>query len=327
MAALLVMLTGCYENFTPEIDTKPVLAINSLITAGEPIEVEVTHTWVYSDGWASSVNTSVEDAVVSLYANDVLVAEDYIPKQGDRIKIVANSTTYGYAEAMVTVPSAVHDVDIMHTVTMVSDWHANENWEMNSDVKFDVNINLTLTDSHDGADYYKLSFSGFTGYEPAADSLLTDSPVYFDIGTFDETYEPIFSENIGVFESVMGNDAYGVTFFTDRQFSGKAYTLHLKFADAGCNVRNPVYDETLLDCGYVLELQSVSQSYYNWLNYKWQIDYGGVGDISDLGFADPIWGYSNVSTGAGVVAARAESTYQVSLKDFLKQVISKPDKR
>lgn len=37
------LLTGCYEDFNPEIDTKPVLCLNSLITAGKPIEVDITH--------------------------------------------------------------------------------------------------------------------------------------------------------------------------------------------------------------------------------------------------------------------------------------------
>ncbi len=43
------ILTSCYEEFNPAIDTQPVLCMNALITAGEPIEVEITHTWMFND--------------------------------------------------------------------------------------------------------------------------------------------------------------------------------------------------------------------------------------------------------------------------------------
>lgn len=321
---LSTLLTGCYEDFNPVMDTAPVLAINSLITAGEPIEVEVTHTWVYNEGWADKVDYSVSDAAVTLYANDERVTDDYIPQEGDQIRIVADSKKYGYAEATVIVPHAVRDADVKYTATVVSDWHSNAFWEMNSDVRFDVNIKLTLNDSRETVDYYKFSFSSFVNVDFGNDDLWINAPVDFYAGTFDEKSEPVFSEHIGVFESIMGSETSGFTFFTDRQFSGREYTLHLKYTNANFNVRNPVYDENLLNCGYVLELQSISPSYYNRLNYEWQIKSGVTGDICDFGFGDPIWGYSNVTTGAGVVAARSISTLRVNLKDFLEGIIIRP---
>lgn len=323
-SALSLLLTGCYEDFNPNIDTTPVLCLNSLITAGEPIEVEVTHTWIYSEGRVDQVNYSVDDVVVSIYANEALVDVDYIPREGDRIRISADSKKYGKADAAVTVPFAVRNADVKYTATLVSDWHSNENWKMNSDVKFDVNIKMTLNDTPDRADYYRFSFFGFVDWDSGHPGAFIDPPMDFYAGTFDEKFEPIFSEHIGVFESIMGSETDGFSFFTDRQFDGKAYTLRLKFTNAGYNVRDPIYDEELLNCGYVLELQSVSQSYYNWENYKWQIENGVTGDIIDFGFGDPMWGYSNVSTGAGVVAARSISKFKVNLKDFLQTIIVKP---
>lgn len=322
--ALAVMLTGCYEDFNPDIDTKPVLAINSLITAGEPIEVEVTHTWLYSEGWAENVDYSVSDAEVAIYVDGVRVSEDYIPREGENIRIVAESKTYGKAEAEVSVPYAVKDAHADYFASIVSDWHDNTPPEMNSEVRFDVSINLILRDLSDRMDYYRLHYSSFLGAESGdfdIDGAYIDYPAYFHQGSFDENSEPIFSEHIGVFESVMGSEAYGATFFTDRQFSGSEYTLHLRFTNADFRVKNSVYDEDLLNCGYILELQSISPSYYNWLNYEWQIKSGVTGDIIDFGFGDPIWGYSNVSTGAGVVAARSISTLKVNLKDFLQTII------
>ncbi len=98
-----LIFAGCTEAFMPDVDTKPVLCLNSLITAGEPIEVSVTHTWLYTDEEGSR-NNQVHDAEVSIYANGTKVGDDYLPQECDRIRIVAESPTYGTAEAEVTVP-------------------------------------------------------------------------------------------------------------------------------------------------------------------------------------------------------------------------------
>ncbi|MDE6468491.1 MAG: hypothetical protein K2L28_06285 [Muribaculaceae bacterium] len=73
-----------------------------------------------------------------------------------------------------------------------------------------------------------------------------------------------------------------------------------------------------------LYLSTVSQSYYNWAVYKWNADAGITGDLADLGMAESKWGYSNVSTGAGVVAAKSSACFTVNLKDFLESVLPKP---
>lgn len=45
--------------------------------------------------------------------------------------------------------------------------------------------------------------------------------------------------------------------------------------------------------------------------------------VGDVGFCDPAWGYSNVSTGAGVVAARSKSSATIILTDFLQKELDK----
>lgn len=87
-------------------------------------------------------------------------------------------------------------------------------------------------------------------------------------------------------------------------------------------MKSRYYDDALLECGVNLYLTTVSQSYYNWAVYKWNADEGIIGDLSDIGLAESKWGYSNVSTGAGVVAARASAKYTLSLKDFLQKTLS-----
>ena len=113
-----------------------------------------------------------------------------------------------------------------------------------------------------------------------------------------------------MFETIMGNDeATSFVFFTDRQFAGKTYTLHLNYTDNVFRVKSQKYDESLLECDMTLFLTTVSPSYYNWAVYKWNADEGILGDLSDIGLAEPKWGYSNVSTGAGVVAAQSSAKH------------------
>ncbi|MDE6399816.1 MAG: DUF4249 domain-containing protein, partial [Muribaculaceae bacterium] len=72
---LLILLSACYEDFTPDIPSEPVLCVNSLITAGKPIKIDISRTRLYSD---EDSPTTVDDAVVSLFVDGVLQTPDYI---------------------------------------------------------------------------------------------------------------------------------------------------------------------------------------------------------------------------------------------------------
>lgn len=83
------------------------------------------------------------------------------------------------------------------------------------------------------------------------------------------------------------------------------------------------YDENLLDCGVILYLKAISESYYNMVLYHWNTDHGIIGDLSDIGLAESKWGYSNVSSGAGVVTAENVSYLRINLKEFLNSELLK----
>lgn len=320
---MAVLLTGCYEDFTPEIDTTPVLCVNSLVTAGERIEVNVSRTRLYTE--SSLADYQVSDAKVSIYANGELKDMDYIPKEGDRIRIEVKSTAYGTAEAETTVPHAVAAESLTHEPSLTDSWTADYDGTAVAGVAFNLSVALEIADPGATENYYQLSISGFNGDGEISDDDIIFSPnppaTYFSYGTLRYDAEPIFSEHIGEFESAVGNDdSQGFTFFTDRQFSGKSYTLHLIFDNCAYSAR--MYDgrePEPADCGIELCLHSISKSYYSWANYLWQSDEGLIADMGDFGLGDPIWGYSNVSTGAGIVAARSSITYRISLKDFIEQ--------
>lgn len=312
------LLAGCYEDFTPEIDTKPVLCLNSLITAGEQIEVNVSHTWMYNDKEAQR-DHSVHDATVTILANGKIVGADYIPAEGDKIRIMAESPTYGSATADVTLPFASPIGKVKVTPVVTDIWKGEDDffdYEMLADITFNLDIEMDVNDTADVDNYYHFVYEWFVS--AAADG----SPALL-YGNFEYDAEPIFKEHIGVFETIMGNDEdTNFVFFSDRQFTGKTYTLHLKYTDNRFQVKFEQYDESLLDCGINLYLTTVSPSYYNWAVYKWNADEGILGDLSDIGLAESKWGYSNVSTGAGVVAAQSSAKYTIDLKEFLERIIN-----
>lgn len=330
-AVMALILTGCYEEFDPDVNSTPVLCLNSLITDGEPIRVRVTHTWKYNDQFAE-YDHKVTDAVVTIFANGEKVSDDYLPEQGDRIRIIAESPTYGHATAEVTVPNASPIGKVTVTPTATDIWIGDEDFyhhEMLADIAFNLRIEMNIEDPAGSDNYYQFGYESFgNDYSDYPDSLYASSaPPGFYAGTFDYNSEPIFKEHIGIFESVMGNgEDTDFVFFTDRQFRGKNYPLHLLFTNGRYYVKSVEYDESKLECGIDLQLTTVSQSYYSWAVYQWNTDEGILGDLADIGLAEPLWGYSNVSTGAGVVAARATTMYRINLKDFLADCLKNSEK-
>lgn len=329
-AAMAVILAGCYENFTPDVDCTPVLCVNSLVTAGLPIDVQATHTWLYDDLEADR-DHSVGDATIAVYANGSLTDGDYVAREGDRIRIEADSPTYGHADAEVVVPVAVPVKSIEWTPRLKS-CHVEQTGTngLSVYIKFDLNVNLTLQDRAGTEDYYRFDYTWFNKSVAGADDYINKDPqgpeCYLYAGSFDYDSEPLFSEHIGVFESIMGGDSFGFTFFTDRQINGKEYTMHLRYTDVTYILAVADYDDEWLDCGFELTLKTISESFYKWMNYNWQVDNGPLEEIGSMGLGDPLSAYSNVSTGAGIVAAQSWRSVTINFGDFLRQAIVDADR-
>lgn len=323
------LLSGCYTDFAPDIQSKPVLCINSLMTAGEPISVDVTRSWVYTD-MKGEKNHDVKDAVVTIYANNLQVEEDYLPQEGDEIRIHAFSPTYGEAEATVEVPVAPVLRDIVSVPTFKEGRVQDYESTFRTTINFDLGIEVTLVDSPEVMNYYHYELDNYAEYNggngdnlPEEDHEVTPEESFCAImnGSLKYEAEPIFSEHISEFDAVMGGDAYGFTFFTDRQFSGSAYKLNLQYRDVQAIIAcRPDNIEEVCKAGFVICLSSVSESYYNWFNYCWQVYSGAIGDLSSVGLMEPVKGYSNVSTGAGVVAARSITKVRIPMDDFFSEM-------
>lgn len=341
---LSILVTSCYTDFEPDVASTPVLCMNSLITADEPVAVELTRTWRYSSGTPGfDFDINVPDADVSMYVNGELkehleytdmaqepeydgtentrnmFRSDYAPREGDVVRLVARSDKYGNAEAEVRVPVAV-PVDKAEFTAGISGF-GRYDYEMSFNMSLD--IRLYFTDPGSERNYYELTYRVDN---PAPYTGTIDNVTWVDVGGnlnlyggMDYDSEPLFSEHISVFESVMGGDAYGYTVFTDRQISGKTYPLHVRFNAGAYYCKNPLYRDDAFRSKIEFSLVSVSESYYSWLISQWMVEEGVTGSFGDIGFGDMITVHSNVSTGAGVVAARSIAVYDLELYEFLKQ--------
>lgn len=309
-AVIMVAFSSCYEEFEPEVDQNPVLCVNSLIKVGEPIDLELSQTRMFTSPpmqWSD-----LSDVSTCFYANGNEVPQDYTPKAGDKIRIIVRHPQYSPAIAETTIPYAVPIYEVKCDVV-----NLREHEDMPFDLRtiriftFDLRIVLTFTDFINSDDYYQFVYS--------TDEESESCNVGLSLGSFAYESEPIFHEHVSVFDELTGaDDNVEFTFFSDRQFRGKSSALNLNFYDNMIAVEDPEY----IDCPYLnLVLNTVSESYYRWSIYKWCVDEGITDELADFGFAESKWGYSNVSTGAGVVGACNQSIYKLDLSTFLEPAL------
>lgn len=330
-------LTGCFTSFEPDIDSKPVLCMNSLITDGDSIKVSLTRTWRWSEGVVvegydqAPIDLVVYDGVIKLFVDNeyketlklvetegdypyrkkkwVYVAE-YIPKSGDTIRLEALSEEYGEASAEVEVPYAVPIENVDYTVKdFVMD--GDESSMEDLTYYFDMDLLVWFSDPGCTTDYYmfKTSTSGHKSGEGDDGSSFSEYIYYSDVSD-----DPLFSEHVSALESAVGIYS-GYTFFSDRQISGKKYSLHVDLDDICYYLRNPSGHPDVGNAEFYMDFYTISPSYYKHVISVWQSNDGIVGSLGGVGLADPVFESSNVSTGAGVVAA-AVSKYAIPFADI-----------
>lgn len=320
---IILLFTGCLETIEINTDDEQVLCINSLVSAGKPIEVNISHTWTYTDG-LNNDKSKVDDAVITVFANDKQVNSDYIPIEGDKIRIMAESKKYGKAEVEVLVPYKSPLEPIEWKTSSVKEYDLDMENKINKRIKFNLSLLLEIKDVKETYDYYRITFQPYTKmdeiYDNLPDTIISPDPyIYFNDGNLRYEAEPLFYEHMGEWGNLFETDPQGFPFFTDQTFSGSNYILNLQFSDCVYYLSTNKFDSEYLDCGLIVSLHSISESYYEWEKYRFSSNESIVGDIFDWGFREPQWGFSNVSTGAGVVAAESVTTYKLNLKDFLEK--------
>ena len=180
---------------------------------------------------------------------------------------------------------------------------------------------LDITLPLGGGDGSLLYYIGCSTMTASDEGGLSNSELW--LWDFNYNAEPLFSEHISGLEAVFGGEPEDNLFFTSHSFAGRTYPLRLIFNGG----RYSSYTFTDEDSGHHASVRigvsSVSQSYYNWMMYSWKVDNGINGTLGDIGYAEDMAAFSNVSTHAGIIAARTVEYRDVDLHDFIDEQVKK----
>ena len=169
-------------------------------------------------------------------------------------------------------------------------------------------------DPADAVNYYMFDCKAY-----APDRYVDDENIYHSSNEVtismhpDFSREPLFSEHVGALEAIV-SDTDGYTVFSDRQISGKSYTIH--FSIPGCHyVCRDITQPRVSD--YVMKLSHISAGYNNYMMSLWATTEGVNGILGNVGLGNPVWEHSNVSTGAGIISGAAVSEYHVPFRSLV----------
>ena len=343
LTAMAMGLTSCYTEFDPLIDSTPVLCMNSTITPDEPVTLFLSRTWNWTEGDESKLDLDVRNAEVHLIVNGEFketlkpttvnipthmsnpypeerdcYQSEYLAECGDIIRLEAYSEQYGEASAEVRVPYPV-PLDRLEAVDVDCKVRSGDISEFPiaaSPCAFLLNFNLLayLTDPSESTDHYDLA----VGYTPSCEyNEETYAFIYGSYPWIDFSNEPLFKGHASVLESaVAGMYGFsGYTIFSDRQINGRTYPLRLGCNDISFAYQNPSDRPEPKEFGIKVTLRHIDSVYYKHVISVWKGNDGISGILGGVGLANPVYPYSNVSTGAGVVTAYAEASMTIPLAD------------
>ena len=341
LTLLAAGLSSCFQDFEPDIPSTPVLCMNSEITPGDSIILYLSHSWRWSDEHDETPDVAVENAEVRLIVNgefreclrpgivdndrdpaspfykyNKCYRADYIPRSGDVIRLEASSAQYGEASAEVTLPDPVPidevEVQDLECIPLgdTTGWPA-----VKESCVFIMSFKLLVhfTDPAGTTNYYdfKTGTSPYSNYNSEAISWSNNVIPDFN-------GEPLFTEHVSVLESAVAETS-GYTIFSDRQINGKRYPLRIGISDFSYYYRNPLDLPGPKDYGITLTLRHIDSAYYRHVLSVWEANDAIIGALSGIGLANPVYAYSNVSPGAGVVTAYATTTVTIPMVDLINQ--------
>lgn len=348
------MCTACEKDFfSPDIDSKPRIYYICMIEAGEQIDATVCRTYPYETKEVTSELVLVTDASVELFVNGKLKETmkltlpeteeesetlpyyhaDYVAQPGDVIKIVATHPTLGKVEGETEVPDYPNLKDVFCESKLDTDPYNNNYFSAGT-------LSVKFHDDRDLTNYYLL------------DVYTVSKAVKYqgwDIGiiTFDRFgSDPIFQEHIAAFDQALESKSSRWV-FSDRKINGTDYTLKVNFEgwmaqlddmmtapkQSTVKCSNPLRNTRAVismgsadtgddTCVFVC-LQNISASYYRFIMSK-EAEESFSGGLGEIGLADKSFLKSNLSTGAGLLAARAATMVPIPAQAFYPETLPPP---
>lgn len=341
-ALIAASLTGCMTDFEPPLNDPERICMSTLITADETFEVSLSHTWRYSrdaEWWSNDIQLSDASVEVSINGRHVetLTPRANIqgrvtypstvrPQSGDTVRLRAVCKGYDDALAEVIVPQPVPWGGITPNIDPGTIYSSQLPIGMRPRLSFAA----TVEDNLPGEDRFTVGISILVPQEIATGDTVeywngNFGPTFWYSGlrasTIDFSREPLFSEHLSALDKALDMSSWGCTFFSDRSFSGLSYPLTLSLQDVYYQWNNPRELPELNKSDVVFTLSHITDAYYDYLVSSWNMDSGYLGSLSEAGLAPSIGYSSNVSTGAGIVAARAVVRDTIDLFPYFEPAI------
>lgn len=352
LTATLIILscTGCYEEFNLKPEGEPKLCLYSCATAGQPLSafVAVSHIW----GTEKISQKEVIDTDVKLYVNDSFIETltydgshsdseyylafraKYIPKERDRIRIVALNKKYGETSGETTVSNYVHISDIKcevmdftklpHTTPgIVSD----KVYDYSNCIFCDVTLSITIEfeDPANEVNFYKLGHKHdlydekggiISTLDPSASQESKDYWRKYWTVASTSCKDPIFSEYIDPIDKLFAegenstaDGGINLDIFSDNTISGQRRSMEIKWV---CS-RYPLPLDETNPYKVKISLSSISKEVFEGELSLWNLRNSYKKDLAKIGLGNYIWVASNVSSNGGYVGSSADDYILVDI--------------
>ncbi|MEA4841110.1 MAG: DUF4249 domain-containing protein [Bacteroidales bacterium] len=311
---VVILCTSCEKDieFTGETE-EPMLVINSFITPDSVITANITKSKFFLDENDDSGNfITVENAEVRVYVNDVFKEKmsyvsngnykaSFAPAIGETIKLEVSAPGLNTAWCETKMEDAAQIIVLDSTSKTMESYPISNGYYDETPAsgtedtigyyyKIRYDFSLHFKDQESGQNYYRLLVKLVTTYDGNYNSENYD---------FDFT-DIVSGENADSEDHFSNESIYPNTYhvFSDELFNGKEYPLkfsatteHLEYFPEYASIVGP--QPTLK---IVVELQSISKSYYLYLKSRPSCD------IEDI-FAEPIQIHCNVHDGIGILGS------------------------
>lgn len=287
--------------------TEPMLSVISLPFTDSVIQANVTASRFF----LSNENDFkvVDNATVDLYINGTfkenLIAQgqgnyrsQYIPVEGDIVKLNVSAIGYESVWADATVPLKVAGFQIDSTITRSNTSLIIEGSNYGGSVVRLDTVGTTYSNIHN----FNIKFSDLAGesnYYRLVVKLTTTANSYSTVSyqnNFDDIVFGTKKENIDGIFAESPYDRY--TIFSDELIDGKPHTITVSIPVSYDKYYDRV-ETTDYERSVSINLQSISQSYYLYLKSLKALE------IADPFMSEPVQIYTNVNGGLGIMGAGA----------------------
>lgn len=292
-------------------ETKSLLVLNSFVCAGEPISVNLSKSRFFLDNNEdfeyindADIKLWKEDEIVSSFtfiSNDGDYLNNYIPKEGETLRITASSPGLDPVEATVQLssPPTILKVDTINHSKLYY-WTFEEEYYpdyVEGDLSFDMTVHIK--DPRGVANYYRIFPYLIVTYKDG--NVFTSEILDID------SNDPVLSNTNNSFFDSEENEGYFN--FSDELFDGKEYPLKLSWR---LWMSSTIYHyEEIISLEAVVELQELSKEYY-----LYEISREAASRAEEGGglFSEPVQIFSNINGGIGIFASYAKTTYNISIE-------------